>query len=194
MLNGDWKRFDPFVASNRVSTKSKPYSDSSGVFRTFQGWMALTSQGAHCGTLQLVPTSRCVGWLFLALLRSSMHDEELLFPLPGGSYNLHADKHAALVRGLTSIPTINAGDSVWWHPDVVHGVEKSNLSKTKSSVAYLGIAPDCERNTDYLRGQLTAFEQGTSPPDFPHSEIESTYAGRGVAKHLSDLGRRQMGA
>lgn len=193
LLNEEWKDFDPFLATKRVSTMSEPHPDACGVFRTFQGWMALTAQGAHCGTLQLVPTSRGVGWLFLSMLRSSMRDEALTFPQPGEPYKLDADKHATLIRGLTSIPTINAGDSVWWHPDVVHGVEKSNLSKTNSSVAYLGIAPDCQRNRAYLRKQLTTFEKGTSPPDFPHSAIESAYAGRGLTEHLSELGKKQMG-
>lgn len=193
LLNGDWNRFDPFVATNRVSTESKPHNDSNGVFRTYQGWMALTQQGANCGTLQLVPSSRCMGWLFLNLLRSSMRNEDLRSPLPGESFNLHLDKHAAIIEGLTSIPTMNAGDTVWWHPDVVHGVEKSNLSETNSSVVYLGNAPDCQRNRDYLHCQLNAFEKGINPPDFPPSEIESFYTDRGESTHLSSLGRQQMG-
>ena len=52
LLNGDWRAFDAFDAVGRIHTLDKPHNDSVGMFRTFQGWMALTAQGPHCGTLQ----------------------------------------------------------------------------------------------------------------------------------------------
>jgi hypothetical protein len=30
--------------------------------------------------------------------------------------------HPLLIEALTSIPALEAGDSVWWHCDVIHSV------------------------------------------------------------------------
>lgn len=193
LLNGNWQAFDAFDSTGRVNTQQKPHEDSIGMFRSFQGWMALTAQGPDCGTLQLVPSSRCVAWLFLKTLRDSCHDVEQLYPLPSRSYILDPLKHALLLKGLCSIPQMQAGDTIWWHPDAVHAVEKTNQSSEPSSVIYLGIAPECERNKNYLKAQRESFVSGCSPPDFPATDIEVSYIDRGQPEHLSQLGARQMG-
>jgi len=193
LLNGNWQDFDAFNAVGRVCTDQKPHQDSCGVFRTYQGWIALTAQGSGCGTLQLVPSSRCVAWMFLNMLQSSLNNDDQVYPLPIEAYILHKQKHALLIEGVCSLPHLHAGDTVWWHPDAVHGVEKSNYSTTPSSVAYLGIAPDCERNRRYLRSQLASFNEGHSPPDFAAAHIEKHYQNRATVTHLSELGLQQMG-
>ena len=193
LLNGQWQYFDAFNAVGRVCTDRKPHPESCGVFRSYQGWMALTPQGPGCGTLQLVPSSRCVAWLFLNMLQSSLNNDDQVFPKPNEAYLLCAEKHHMVLRGLCSIPHLRAGDTVWWHPDTVHAVEQNNNAKKPSSVAYLGIAPDCERNKQYMRSQLVKFKQGLSPPDFPACDIEKQYQNRATEAHLSDLGAQQMG-
>jgi len=193
LLNGEWQSFDAFNAANRACTDRKPHPDSCSVFRSYQGWVALTPQGSECGSLQLVPSSRCVAWLFLNLLQSSLHDDHQVYPLPFEAYMLHAERHAMLIKGLCSLPQLNAGDTVWWHPDAVHAVEHLNKSKIPSTVAYLGIAPDCARNRQYMRSQLASFKQGLSPPDFPQCDIEKNYRDRATEAQLSAHGKRQMG-
>lgn len=193
LLNGNWKQYDAFDAVDRVCTDRKPHPDSCGVFRSYQGWMALTPQGSGCGTLQLVPSSRCVAWMFLNMLQSSLHNDDQVSPLPIEAYILHAQKHALLIRGLCSLPQLRAGDTVWWHPEAAHAVEQTNESSLASSVAYLGIAPDCERNRHYLRSQLVSFNDGLSPPDFPTCDVEKHYENRATQAQLSELGGIQMG-
>ncbi len=193
LLNGNWQEYNAFDAVGRVNTTEKPHEDSVGMFRTFQGWMALTAQGRECGTLQLVPSSRCVAWMFLSMLHNALNNIEQVYPIPSEAYLLHPEKHALLIKGLCSIPMLQAGDTVWWHPDAVHAVEKSNQSSHPSSVIYLGIAPDCARNRRYLQEQLPCFLDGRSPPDFPAVNEEVNYVGRGLPEHLSPLGARQMG-
>jgi len=193
LLNGQWQNFDAFDAVDRVMTDRKPHPDSCSVFRTYQGWVALTPQGADCGTLQLVPSSRCVAWLFLNMLLSSLNNDDQVFPKPIEAYMLHPEKHALLVSGLCSIPSLQAGDTIWWHPDAVHAVEKSNDANIPSSVAYLGISPDCERNRRYMQAQLAKFKLGLSPPDFPACDIEKHFHNRATEAHLSALGAQQMG-
>lgn len=193
LLDGNWQAFDAFDAVGRVNTKQKPHEESCGMFRTYQGWMALTPQGAGSGSLQLVPSSRCVAWMFLNMLRDWYHNDEQVYPLPCEAYMLHKEKHALLISGLCSLPELAAGDTVWWHPDAVHGVEKSNNSSRHSSVIYLGIAPDCERNRAYLQSQYTSFVEGLSPPDFPAIHAEKTYINRARPEQLNELGAQQMG-
>ncbi len=193
LLGDDWQSFNAFDATRRVSTNQKPHKDSCGVFRSYQGWMALTPQGAGCGSLQLVPSSRCVAWMFLNMLHSSMSNDDQVFPLPSEAYLLHPEKHDLLIRGLCSLPMLRAGDTVWWHPDAVHAVEHCNQSKVPSSVVYLGIAPDCERNRQYMLEQFKCFEEGLSPPDFPASHVEQHYRGRATRRELTELGAAQMG-
>jgi len=193
LLNGQWQDFDAFNAIDRICTDKKPHPDSCGVFRSYQGWVALTPQGANCGTVQLVPSSRCVAWLFLNMLQSSLNNDDQVAPLPIEAYMLNPEKHALLIRGLCSLPQLNAGDTVWWHPDAVHAVEHNNNASIPSSVAYLGIAPDCERNRRYMRTQFASFKQGLSPPDFPACDIEKHYQNRATEAHLSVIGAQQMG-
>ena len=193
LLNGDWSGFNPFDAVNRVQTERKPYKESCGMFRTYQGWMALTPQGTDCGTLQLVPSSRCVAWMFFNMLQSSRRNEEQVSPIPSEAYILHQEKHAKLIKGLCSLPDMLPGDTVWWHPDVVHAVEHTNRSDIPSTVAYIGAAPDCQRNRDYASEQFARFKNGLSPPDFPATHIETDYLDRGTQEHLSELGAQQMG-
>lgn len=193
LFNGDWQSFDAFDAVGRVNTTQKPHAGSVGMFRTYQGWMALTAQGPNCGTLQLVPSSRCVAWMFLTMLRNGINGVDQVYPIPSEAYLLHPEQHALLFKGLCSIPELQAGDTVWWHPDAVHAVEKSNQSTSPSSVIYLGIAPECKRNRDYLQTQMISFKKGLSPPDFPAVHIETNYRDRAKREHLSPLGARQMG-
>lgn len=193
LLSGNWRAFDAFDAVGRVNTNQKPHDDSCGMFRTYQGWMALTPQGPDSGTLQLVPSSRCVAWMFLKMLSDCLHKDEAVYPLPCEAYMLHSERHALLTNGLCSLPELQPGDTVWWHPDAVHGVEQNNRSSQNSSVIYLGIAPDCERNRAYLANQKASFVNGLSPPDFPATHAEKNFVNRALPKHLNKLGAQQMG-
>ena len=85
------------------------------------------------------------------------------------------------------------GDTVFWHPDVIHAVEFSNTSTHHSSVLFLGVAPDCARNRYYQQSQLACFADGLSPPDYPAVNAESSYKGRAALSDLDSLGRRLMG-
>jgi hypothetical protein len=52
---GDWHRYDPFDATRRLETRELPSPAVCSMFRTYQGWTALTRQGPRDGTLQLIP-------------------------------------------------------------------------------------------------------------------------------------------
>ena len=87
---------------------------------------------------------------------------------------------------------LSSPDTVWWHPDVIHGVEDEHTGSGYSNVMYIGAAPACEKNERFLPKQLQAFEAGESSPDFA-AENYGGFRGRFTADMLSPLGRVQMG-
>ena len=52
---GDWRGYDPFDGRHRLETEEIPSPAVASVFRTYQGWTALTRQGPKDGTLRLIP-------------------------------------------------------------------------------------------------------------------------------------------
>jgi hypothetical protein len=94
---------------------------------------------------------------------------------------------------LSPIPLVQPGDTVWWHPDIVHAVEDRHGGQGYSNVIYIGGAPWCAKNAAYLPRQAARFLKGESAPDFAAENYEVAYNGRATAADLTELGRRQMG-
>ena len=46
---GDWRGYDPFDATHRLHTREIPSPAVCSMFRTYQGWTALTRQGPEMG-------------------------------------------------------------------------------------------------------------------------------------------------
>jgi hypothetical protein len=75
----------------------------------------------------------------------------------------------------------------------VHAVEDQHRGKGYSNVIYIGAAPHCAKNAEYLRRQKAAFLKGESAPDFAPENYEVRFEGRSTPDDLTDLGKRQMG-
>ncbi len=193
VFSGDWTAFDPFDAAHRTDVREIPSPAVSSVFRTFQGWTALTRQGPGDGTLQVVPIARGVVYLLLRALQDDVADDDLCGVEPIRALRADAGWHAELLEGLVSIPEVQPGDTVWWHPDVLHAVEDVHAGPGYSNVLYIGAAPACGKNLAYLERQRATFLSGQSPPDFGREDFEVGYQGRGALADLTPLGRRQMG-
>ena len=91
------------------------------------------------------------------------------------------------------IPRVEPGDTVWWHPDVVHAVEDEHRGQTYSNVLYIGAAPWCEKNARFLSRQAESFLSGRSSADFAPEDYEIAFENRARPEHLSVLGKKQMG-
>ena len=59
---GDWRAYDPFDATHRVHTHEIPSPAVCSMFRTYQGWTALTRQGPRDGTLRLIPMAAGIAY------------------------------------------------------------------------------------------------------------------------------------
>jgi hypothetical protein len=193
VLFGDPTRYDPFDATYRVSTEQIPSPAVCSVFRTFQGWTALSQQGPGDGTLQLIPIANLMGWIVLRALQPDVPGNELCGAKAGNALPLDARWHAAAAEALVSIPRVQPGDTVWWHNDIIHAVENEHRGKSSSNVIYIGAAPWCPKNADFLPRQAECFLQGRSCPDFAPEDYEVDFEGRATADDLTPLGRRQMG-
>ena len=90
------------------------------------------------------------------------------------------------------IQTVEPGDTVWWHPDVVHGVGAEHCGDEYANVIYIASSPRCRKNETYARRQAEAFLSGRSAPDFAPEDHEIDFRGRATIEDLTPLGRAQM--
>jgi len=193
VFDGHWESYDPWKATYR--TQAREYSSPSvaSMFRTFQGWTGLTEQGPNGGTLQLVPSTMSMSYMLLRALQDDVDDDDLCGAAPGRALGAEPKYHQELLRGLTTIPTVYPGDTVWWHSDIIHAVEPANTSENWANVIYIGASPACKKNQAYAVRQAQAFVAGRSAPDFAPEDYEIDFKGRATVDDLTPLGRRQMG-
>ena len=192
IFSDNFKSYDPFDAKFRDQTQEIPSPAVSHVFRTFQGWAALTEQGPSDGTLQLIPIAKAMAYILTRPLLQDVAENSLCGSLPAKALSVNSEFHSLLLRGLVSIPKVYPGDTVWWHPDVVHAVEDQHKGKNYSNVIYVGSTPYCQKNLDYAKKQSVSFLKGKSPPDFAAEDYEVNYSGRATIDNLTLLGKKQM--
>src|SRR5580658_3308799 len=190
---GDWRRHDPFDGTHRLQTRELPSPAVCSVFRTYQGWTALTRQGPRDGTLRLIPIADGISYVLLRALQDDVAEDDLCGAKPGRALGISLEWHKELITGMVSIPEVEPGDTVWWHTDICHAVGDEHAGADYASVIYIGSAPDCPRNRAYLPRQQAAFLAGRSAPDFAAMDFEVDFKGRATVKDLTELGRQQMG-
>jgi hypothetical protein len=193
VFSGRWQDYDPFDAAFRPDVQEVASPAVCSMFRTFQGWTALTRQGRGDGTLQLIPIAESMAYVLLRALQDDVPGDELCGSEPGRALSVNPQYHALLIEALSSIPLMKPGDSVFWHSDVVHAVENEHNGTGYSNVMYIPSAPGCTKNFAYLAKQAPAFLSGRTPPDFAADDFEIDFVGRATVDDLTDLGRSQLG-
>jgi hypothetical protein len=193
VFSGNWHDYDPFDAAWRPDAREIPSPAVCSMFRTFQGWTALTRQGKGDGTLQLIPIANSMVYMLLRALQDDVPDIDLCGAMPGRALSVRPEWHAPLLEGLTSIPLMEPGDAVFWHSDVVHAVEDEHKGQGYSNVMYIGATVGCAKNTAYSERQAPTFLAGKTPPDFAPDDFEVDFRGRGTESDLTALGRSQLG-
>ena len=163
------------------------------MFRTYQGWTALTRQGPSDGTLRLIPIAEGICYVLLRALQDDVAETDLCGAAPGRALGVSPEWHGPLMAGLVSIPEVQPGDTVFWHTDICHAVADKHAGTDYASVIYIGSAPDCAKNRAYLPRQRDAFLAGRSAPDFAPMDFEVDFEGRATEGDLTPLGRLQMG-
>ncbi|RON86855.1 DUF1479 domain-containing protein [Pseudomonas fluorescens] len=195
IYSNDFAAYDPWDAAFRTEVDEYAYKDTvkCSAFRTFQGWTALSDMQADQGVLHTVPIPKAMAYLLLRPLLDDVLEDELCGVAPGKVLPVSAQWHPLLVEGLSTIPDVQAGDSVWWHCDVIHGVAPVQNQQGWGNVMYVPAAPMCPKNLRYARDVFRAFEQGASPEDFPREDYERSWEERFPVESLNSLGRAGLG-
>jgi len=193
VFSGDWRNYSAFNAAYRPEVRELPSPAVCSMFRTFQGWTALTRQGQGDGTLQLIPIAESMVYVLLRALQDDVPEDDLCGAAPGRALSVNPQYHSLLLQALSSIPLMEPGDTVFWHSDVVHAVENEHRGKGYSNVMYISSTPGCAKNTAYLAKQAPSFLTGKTPPDFAPDDFEVDFKGRGTEADLTALGRSQLG-
>ena len=188
----NFEKYNPFNALNRDQTKEIESPAVSHVFRTFQGWVALTRQGPRDGTLQLIPIAKSIAYILTRALLLDVPENELCGSKPARALSVNSKYHSLLLKALTSIPEMKPGDTVWWHPDVIHAVEDNHFGANYSNVVYVGSTPYCKKNLEYSKKQSEKFLLGESPPDFAPENYEVNFKNRAKLDDLTELGKKQL--
>jgi len=194
IFKGNWKDYDPFDLSSRLEVEFIPSPAVCRVFRAFQGWTALTAQGEGDGTLQVIPfIKEATSYLMLRPFLEDVPCDDWCGSLAKKAFNVSKEWHAPLIKGLCSIPKLQPGDTVWWHPDLIHSVEQKHEGDQYSNVMFIGATPYCEKNKKYIELQKKHFLEGRSAPDWAAENREMNYENRATFDDLSDLGKKAMG-
>ncbi|GLY96711.1 DUF1479 domain-containing protein [Actinoplanes sp. NBRC 103695] len=193
LFDGSVEQYDPWDAAHRTAGPQYPGSTMCSAFRTFQGWTALSDMDHDQGVLHTVPIPEAMAYLMLRPLLDDVADDEMCGVTVNQVFPAGDKYHAPLLPALTGIPDVRAGDSVWWHCDMIHSVAPVESQKGWGNVMYIPAAPWCPRNEQYSASVREAFLTGSSPSDFPAEHYERTWLDRFRPEDLTDIGRRGLG-
>ena len=192
LSDGTVEDYDPWDASHRTKGPQYPGTTCSA-FRTFQGWTALSDMAHDQGVLHTIPIPEAMAYLMLRPLFNDVPDDDMCGVTTNKAFPVSGRWHSVLLDSLCGIPDVRAGDSVWWHCDIVHSVAPVTDQKGWGNVMYIPAAPWCDRNERYTAVVRDAFLSGSSPSDFPPEHYERTWDNRFTVEDLNEIGRRGLG-
>src|SRR6185369_1735904 len=111
VFSGNWKAYEPFDGASRAETDEIPSPAVCSMFRSFQGWAALTPQGPGDGTLQVMPFAKGMIYLLLRPLLEDVPDEVLCGAEPARAFSVEKEWHPLLQPALSPIPHVEPGDT-----------------------------------------------------------------------------------
>jgi uncharacterized protein DUF1479 len=193
LFDGTVEQYDPWDAAYRTAGPQYPGSTMCSAFRTFQGWTALSDMAHDQGVLHTVPIPGAMAYLMLRPLLGDVPDDDMCDVTVNQVFPASERWHPLLMEALSGIPDVQAGDSVWWHCDMMHSVAPVRSQRGWGNVMYIPAAPWCPRNEAYAENVRAAFASGESPSDFPPEHYESTWPNRFQASALNPTGRRGLG-
>jgi hypothetical protein len=192
LFDGSVEHYDPWDAAYRTDGPQYPGSTMCSVFRTFQGWTALSDMDHDQGVLHTVPIPEAMAYLMLRPLLDDVPDDDMCGVTVNQVFPAGNKWHPDLIAALSGIPSVEAGDSVWWHCDMIHSVAPVENQKGWGNVMYIPAAPWCPRNEAYAAEVREAFLSGASPSDFPAEHYEKDWPDRFQPSQLNEIGRRGL--
>lgn len=193
VFSGRWRDYDAWDAAYRTEINEFPSTVMCSVFRTFQGWTALSDMQPTDGVLHVVPIPSAMAYVLLRALQDDVAADGLCGATNGQALPISARWHSVLLPALSPIPAVEPGDTVWWHCDVIHCVADDTSRERWGNVMYIPSSPHCDKNAAYGAVCGQAFLRGVSPSDFAAEDYEVGWTGRATVDDLSAVGRKQLG-
>jgi len=190
LFDGTIEQYDPWDAASRTDGPQYPGTTMCSVF---QGWTALSDMAHDQGVLHTVPIPGAMAYLMLRPLLADVPEDDMCGVTVNQTFPANDTWHPLLMQALSGIPDVRAGDSVWWHCDMIHSVAPVQDQQGWGNVMYIPAAPWCPRNERYATSVRDAFLTGSSPGDFPAEHYERAWTGRFQRDDLNDTGRRGLG-
>jgi hypothetical protein len=178
LFDGSVEQYDPWDAAYRTAGPQYPGSTMCSAFRTFQGWTALSDMAHDQGVLHTVPIPAAMAYLMLRPLLDDVPEDDMCGVTVNQVFPASEKWHSPLLGALSGIPDVRAGDSVWWHCDMIHSVAPVENQQGWGNVLYIPAAPWCLRNERYATEVRNAFATGSSPSDFPAEHYERSWPNR----------------
>ncbi|KAH8657776.1 hypothetical protein BX600DRAFT_59064 [Xylariales sp. PMI_506] len=190
-----------------------PAKAHSAVFRSFQGWTALTPASPSRGTLMLYPEVKTVSaYLVLRPFFSPPEDPEDIMDASKWTFDATSTHfpgtmkdqsqrlsptshpHLRLKECVSYIPPMKPGDTVWWHTDMCHAVDPEHIGPNEASVVYVAACPTTKINKAFVKEQLKAALAGIAPPDKVGVNCsEPKLKGYKGFDHISAEGKKVLG-
>ncbi|OIW23056.1 hypothetical protein CONLIGDRAFT_694514 [Coniochaeta ligniaria NRRL 30616] len=249
VFKGKWEEYDPWDPTGRIGTTPDAYNGhgACSIFRMYQGVLSLNH--IEPGLIRLLPSPKLATAYFLlrpffspkirapeqrdteaweAYLDASnwaLDSEQSTIihgAVPGHAQRLTElwHPHLHLRRTLVTIPTLQPGDYILWHPDTAYhitsndnfsmasvaasraatpppgssaasgAVAGANSTSQVSILVYVPAAPLTQTNALYLARQRKTFQRGHPGPDF-----DATGSGLGTeASHTGRPGETDIAA
>ncbi|KAK3689185.1 hypothetical protein B0T22DRAFT_480402 [Podospora appendiculata] len=242
IFKGEWERYDPWDPTFRVSSTPDLYNGygACSIFRMYQGMVALNT--IEPGLIRLLPSPKLATAYFLlrpffspkekpparregpewdAFLDASnwsLDSEQSTIihgAVPGHAQRLTElwHPHLHIRRTLITIPTLQTGDYIVWHPDLAYHItsnpnvmasraptpppmslddEEAPSGRPVSVLVYVPAAPLTQTNALYLARQRKTFQIGHPSPDFDATGSglgsEASHAGRPGENEIAEIG------
>ena len=193
LFDGTAEQYDPWDAAYRTVGPQYPGTTMCSAFRTFQGWTALSDMDRDQGVLHTVPVPGAMAYLMLRPLLADVPEDDMCGVTVSQVFPASEQWHSLLVQALSGIPDVRAGNSVWWHCDMIHSVAPVARQQGWGNVMYIPAAPWCPRNERCAARVRAALATGSSPDDFPAEHYERGWANRFRLGDVNAAGRRGLG-
>lgn len=193
LFDGTVEQYSPWDPAYRTDANQYPGSTMCSAFRTFQGWTALSDMAHDQGVLHTVPIPEAMAYLMLRPLLDDVADDDMCGVTTNKTFPANQEWHPLLMRAIAGIPDVAPGDTVWWHCDMIHGVDPVTDQQGWGNVMYIPAAPWCTKNEEYAANVRASFLTGNSPSDFPEENYEASWPNRFPESALNDTGKRGMG-
>jgi hypothetical protein len=106
IFTNKFSEYDPWDASHRPEVNEYTVDNTTkcSVFRTFQGWTALSDMELGQGLLHVVPVPEAMAYILLRPLLDDVPEDELCGVAPGHVLPISEKWHPHLIKGLCTIP------------------------------------------------------------------------------------------